>query len=80
MRTTVLTRDAVLTLALHLKRLHVDALVPYEASARDSPVWLTKAFVTRSGERKQRTLFSMNISSNSLSRAQGEKKNLKGSV
>lgn len=41
-----LTRDAVLTLALHLQRLHVDALVPYEASAGDASVRLTEAFVT----------------------------------
>lgn len=41
-----LTRDAVLALALHLQRLHVDALVADEASAGDAPVRLTEAFVT----------------------------------
>lgn len=55
--TIILTRDAVLTLALHLQRLHVDALVPDEASAGDAPVWLTEAFVTRSGRKKKRGIF-----------------------
>lgn len=45
-KSTRLTRDAVLALALHLQRLHVDALVADEASAGDAPVRLTEAFVT----------------------------------
>lgn len=40
------TCDAVLALALHLWRLHVDALVPDEASAGDASVRLAETRVT----------------------------------
>lgn len=40
-----LTCDAVLALALRLRRLHVDALVADEASAGDASVGLAEALV-----------------------------------
>lgn len=40
-----LTCDAVLALALRLRRLHVDALVPDEASAGDASVGLAEALL-----------------------------------
>lgn len=41
-----LTCNPVFTLTLHLRRLHVDALVPDEAGTGDASVRLTEAFVT----------------------------------
>jgi len=48
-----LTCDAVLALALHLQRLHVDALVGDEAGAGDAAVWLAESFLQRPEEEDQ---------------------------
>lgn len=40
-----LTSDAVFTLALHLQRLNVDALVTNKASTGNASVWLAETFL-----------------------------------
>lgn len=46
----LLTSDAVFTFSLHLQRLHVDAPVSNEASARNASVRLAEALLMRSKE------------------------------
>lgn len=56
-----LTSDAVFTLALHLQRLNIDALVTNKASTGNASVWLAETFLVQPEKEKKNYALGTNI-------------------